>query len=433
MGIYDKIKMDKGVQMTNNQIIVGLQIINNEVRLLVGQFYGADFNIVAKLTKPCTGTNGLRIVDEKAVIECVKQIVNEASLMISAQITSCVLIIPGYRFKKEKCAYNVMVQQGMVSYSDVKAVYKEAFKNKFGNDNEIINVALNSYTLNEITYPKPPIGEMGAKLAIEADLICGDKLIVYDYVGVVEKAGVKVLDIIQDGYAACKEEALFEQSINNLIVNIYIERSHTVYSLIYGGRLVGGFCNNKGFDALIHPLAEKFYLSDESAKKIVFHYCQLDQKIGKDCVITQVEKDGKVYPITYSGAHECIHQALVEMTKDMYLCCKDALSQENVIFNISGEGAGLPGLDKLVENGFKKPVKCYCPDLLGVREHKWTALLGALYCYKEIQTINETNKSCVDMNVYEEHLIPTQNKTNENENTFSGKLKSIAEKLLSDE
>ena len=55
-------------------------------------------------------------------------------------------------------------------------------------------------------------------------MLCADKNLTYDLVRVVEKSGLKVGDIFLDNYASCYEAALFEQSFNNYLINIYMQK-----------------------------------------------------------------------------------------------------------------------------------------------------------------------------------------------------------------
>ena len=417
--------------MVSNQVIAALHIENNEIRILVGQFFRDSFNVIAKHTAVCRGMDGIRIIDEGKAIDSIREATNAVSAMLSAPLKSVLLIIPAHRFKREKRTFDTLLPEHEVRYSDIRSLIKESYRSSVGHDYEIINVSCANYRINGITYPKIPLKEKGDILTSETDLICGDRLITYDYVKLVEKAGLKVMDICQDGFASCKEAAIFEQSLNSYMINIYLAGAHTVYSLICNGRLAAGFSSANGFNVLVKPIMDRFHLSYKDASRLLLRYGHIGQKEGEDRLINRWKDGDREMSITYNELQQAIAEASDKFVESIYSYCSNIVNYDNVSVIITGQGASLQDLDTTLEACFKKKVTCYCPETLGVREPKWAPLLGIFYEYKEVQQINETALSSVDMNVYAEHLLPQDNE--EEGNSLADRFKSITEKLFTDD
>jgi len=415
--------------MEKTQILAALQIENSEIRLVVGQYFHDWFYVIGKECVKCHGTNGVRIVDQHKVILAIKEAVNEASAKLKAPIEKVLLCVPGYRFKIENKVYDHLLSEHIVKEKDIKDIFTAAYKNAMGNDYEIVNVACGYYRINGIVYPKIPLGEKAEMLSSEVDIICGDRLTIYDYVNIVEKAGLKVIDICQDCFGASKEAALFEQSFNTYSVNIHLEASHTVFQLIYNGRVVNGFCEDIGYEQLIKPIMDKFRLSFKDANNILFRYGVIGQEDGIDRIINRWNDHDEVKTITYRDVQQCIYQPANELVETFKKYCSNILERDNVRILISGQGAGLQNLDKVLSEAFGKDVICYCPDLLGVREFKWSALIGTFAAYKDNIATYDAQECCVNMQMYKQNLLPRY-EDNDDDRGLTGKLKSLTDKLF---
>ncbi len=414
--------------MASNQVIAALQIESNEVRLVVGQFYEDRFDVIAKESAYCFGLNGIRIMDSSKVANAIEGVVASVSKRIGATIKSVLLMVPGYRFKKEKRTFDVLLEKHVVGYEDIKAIFKDAYNASVGHDHEIINVTCANYKVNGISYPKMPIGEKGDILRAEVDLICADKMLAYDYLAAVSEAGLEVIDICEDGYASAKEAALFAQSYGNYVINIHLEGSHTVFSLLYNGRIVTGFAMDNGYDPLVKCIMDSFSLSYKDASRFLFRYATIGEDDGEDRLINRWKVGEKEYSLTYKQLQQSISEASKQLVEDFYECCKDIIAQDKVTTYVTGQGAALQGFEDALQKRFEKRVRCYCPDMLGVREQKWTALLGLFYHYREIQTVYQTTKCSVDMEEYKENLLNVDKDRSDKD--LTGKLKSFTEKYL---
>ena len=242
--------------MAEKQILAALQIESNEVRLTVGEIYNTRLNALKKECVPCRGMDGLRIVDPKAVAAAIREATSNVEEVLGVSIQSVLLAIPAYRFKKETRTFSKVIESSdrRITANDIKDIYQRALAVNVGQDLEIVNVTSSVYRINGITYRKMPIGEQCDVLEAEVDLLCCDKMTTYDYAGVVEMAGLKIVDVCLDNYAVCKEAALFEQTMRNFVLLIGLEKQHTLFSLIYEGKIISSENENTGYETLALPI-----------------------------------------------------------------------------------------------------------------------------------------------------------------------------------
>ena len=412
-------------------ILAALQIVNREIRLIVGEFSSDFLYVIAKEEIECKGIDGYRIVDRNLVIKAIREAAANISAKLKTPLKAVLLALPGYRFKKEKRQFDKLLSQSVVTREDIKEIFDEAHRVHVGSDYEIFNLCCASYKINSIVYPKAPINEKSELLSCEIDFVCGDRLLMYEYLSIVEKAGLKVIDVYQDGYSSCGEAALFEQSYNNYVVNIYLEADHTVFLLIYNGRLITGFTENSGYNRLIETIINRYGLNYKNASKILFRYAVIGQSEGEDRIIIRwVDKNKIMHSLTYKDVQETIFEESQNMIENFHLYCSQIIERDNVAIIVSGQGAQLQNLDKALTAKFEKPVKCYCPDILGARDPKWAATLGMFYQYKDTSSITTPMVDCVDMDTYRKNLIPVVEERQDG--NLADKFKSITDKLFVD-
>ena len=408
-------------------IVAALQIEDHQLRLLVGQFNNGLLYIVASEIADVYCFDGSRVVDEKLLVETIKKMSESISTKLSTPLTSVVLAISAYRFKRDKKQLDLLLDQKVVRQQDINAIIRQGYQYRVGNDLELINVLCSSYRINGITYPKPPLNESSSVLSAEVDMLCADKNLTYDLVRVVEKSGLKVGDIFLDNYASCYEAALFEQSFNNYLINIYMESSHTVYSLLYNGRIISGFYDNTGYNLLIKPIMSKFGLSYKDSQRLLFRYGVVGVKTALDRVINRWNDNNQVKTISYKDIQQCIYQPSCQIVEDIYNFCSKILSKGNVSVVVTGQGANLQNLQETLSGRLECNVKCYSPDILGAREAKWTVPLGMINLFKENNDRLSQNRSCVDIIDYQSKICSS---FQQQETNITSKLKTFTDKLF---
>ena len=412
--------------MAEKQILAALQIESNEVRLIVGEVFNTRLNTLFQESVPCKGMDGFRIVDPKAVVRAIRQAVDNASAHLGTTVESVLLAIPAYRFKKETRTFSKVIDSadGRISVDDIRDIHQKAFSVNVGSDLEIVNVTSNVYKTNGIIYRKMPLGEQCDVLEADVDLLCADKMTTYDYAMVVEQAGLKIIDVCLDNYAIAKESALFEQTMNNYVLLVELEKQHTIFSLIYDGKIAISESENLGYDSLVKPIAEKSNLPEKYNLKLLLKYARVDQKNFNNRPVYSWTINQNKNTFTDKQLYDAVKPALDVMVNEFHGLCAQILDQENVTVIVAGDGTEIDGIDKVMAENFGRPVKCYYPETLGAREGKWTVCLGMIYAYIDQVEIHRNYANSVDVVKYASRLNSTIS-SKDHEEGFTARLKNM--------
>lgn len=402
--------------MALQQVLVSLQIESGEIRLLAGEFFSERLNILGKKNISCAGMDGIVITDKKVVSACISNAVNELSKEIGVPILSVILSIPSYRINISS-VNSYQLPQGEnheVTIEDIKNIYREGNNYFVGNNREVINTICNSYKVDNIVYRKMPLGKKGDFIESVLQLLCVDKEMTYDYLDVVNKAGLKVMDIYVDALANAKEAALFEQSSSvNYILNIQLERQFIVFSLINDGKIVNCASVSQGYNSLLECIQKQYNVSFDKANNLLFRYGRVDETdLSSERTITKYsDSEGNEQVITCGRLNETISSASDMLVDNLIACCSNIFPLENLQVVISGGGAAINGIDRLLSQKINRAVRCYFPETIGARDSRWTVCLGLMYAYRDSDTVYQKNENSVDLDTFYQSITSqlTQN------------------------
>lgn len=412
--------------MAEKQILAALQIESNEVRLLVGEVFNTRLNILVSEVVPCRGMDGIRITDQKAVASAIRTAVDNVTAHLGTPIRAVLLALPAYRFKRDTRSFSKMIESSdrRITAQDIQDIYHKALSVNVGSDVEVITITSNRYKTNGIVYRRMPIGEQCDVLEADVDLLCCDRMTSYDYAAVVEQAGLQIIDVCLDNYAMAKEAALFEQTMNNYLLAIQLEKQHTLFSLIYDGKIVSSENETMGYEDLAKPISEKFGLPERNSLKLLLKYVRFDQKEFNRRPLYSWTINQVTSTVSDRELFDAVKDAGAAMADNYKELCGPILEQENVTVLIGGAGTDIQGIDKLLADRFNRPVKCYYPETLGARNGRWTVCLGMFYAYIDQNDLLPYSSSSVNVREYTEHLT-RQVDSQVHEEGFTARLKKM--------
>lgn len=226
--------------MQRKQLYASLEISEDEIRLMVGEYHMSRFNILKIETMKCNAIRNSRIEKPQVVTATIVKLIHDVEVAMGLKLKSVILLIPSVNVKSVKRRVNIEIEEGSrkIMYSHIRAGLEKALDYHIEDKYEFVNVGSIKYIVGGISSRLMPIDEKAERLTMDVDLLYADRDIVYSYVSCVEKAGISVLDICLDSFALAEESAALENSMNKYIVLLDLEKMNTNLSLYYKGRLM---------------------------------------------------------------------------------------------------------------------------------------------------------------------------------------------------
>lgn len=412
--------------MSEKQILAALEITDHEIRLLVGEFFNTRLNIIRTERVENKGMDGLAVKNPKEVILAIRKAVDQASNQMGTRIERVLLCIPSYRTKKDSIRLSKQIDNydRKVTLDDVQTLIRKGYATLPPSDMALVNWMCTRYITNGISTRRVPIDEVCDLFDIDMDLLYADKMTTYDYASVVESAGLEIIDICLDSYAVCKEVAIFEQTMHQNVISMQIEHDRTTLSVIVNGSIEATKIVNRGYGEWEQALMHQYEVTQAIAHKLLLQNMDVNQQNPSATPVYMWTKNDQMMMIREYELHQTIRPVLEQWIKSIQNTCEPILEMGPATIILSGEGAEVDGLDRMVSQMFQVDAKTYYPDTLGARNCAWTVCLGMIYAFVDHQQLLRNRKYSVNQASYME-AIRRRKREEEPDDRFTQKLKGL--------
>lgn len=420
-------KVEEVLAIMEKQIFAALEIADHEIRLVLGEFFNTRFNVLKVERVACSGIENLQIQNKDVVTSTIRRTLANASNKLGARIERVLLSIPSKNARRVSMKVTIPVESydGKITILDVKKAVRKAMGSKLDASLALINVVCIKYTCNGITTRRIPVGEQCDQFTVQVDLLCADRQLTFDIVSCVEDAGCSVMDVSLDCYAIAKEACLFEQTVDQNIVVLKLEQQMTTMALLFDGRLVSSDVLEEGFGSWVKALSNKYRLPMDVATRLCKYNARLNQASISESPIYIWSRNQVTYTLSEKQLQEEINLPVERWVKTIAEACKGIIESRNTVLVLTGEGAEVQGLNELLKQEMGCDVRRYIPETLGARSPAYSCCLGLFYAFKDQQEIMGTYDNSINMSEFMKSIEYKQIHQDTEENTITGKLKSI--------
>ena len=413
--------------MDDKQIFASVEVCDHEVRMVVGEFFSPRLNILKVEMIPCSGLSYNTINNADEIISAIETACKQTEQMLGAKLEKVILSIPSYQMQRKSVRVTVPVKgyDGVVSVQDIRNAMKLAERQvSIGKELALVQTVCVKYTIDGIASRRIPIGERAKELVVDIDLLCADRQLAYSLVGCIEKAGLQVMDIYLDTYAAAKEAALFEQSVDRNVVLLKMEREATTVARLSKGKLMESTIVPLGVGSIAARVVDEYGLKREEACELVKYSARLNEKVNSTNHVYIWSVNGNAKKITEAELCKCISPLVSKWVEDMQKILSGILQAGPSTVIITGEGGEMQGLNELLQSSLNCEVRNYIPETLGARNAGMTTCLGLFYAYKDKLPITGYTDNSLDMKAFMDSVSYRERKPN-SEDTLTGKLKGM--------
>jgi cell division protein FtsA len=422
--IYDIIKMCfKGEIFMNKKIFAALEIADQEIRIIVGEFYNSRFNVI-RVDKYRTAYKvGNRIVDETKLSLDVKAAVLRTSKNIQAPISAILLLIPSINMKKIPLRVNVDIKDGIITKSDIRKAFDKANKVSLEDNYIVIDSICNKYLVGNTSFRRPPIGKKANLVSCSIDLLCVKQSLAFKYVKVIEGANLRVIDIVLDIYGIAEEACLFDKSEKKNIIVLQINANSTRLGLISDCRIVTTESINSGINRFINIIKDTYNLSYDVSKRLVLYNNHLMKENLSDDPVYIWDYKSVTHQLSENEILSKIKPSFNDFAVELAEACKPIIDSKNTEIVITGMGAEFADFNKYLEKLVNVEVTNYIPETLGARYGQYTGLLGTFYVYRDKSRILDESDISVDLDIFNEKL--DESKKDKKNLSMTNKLRKI--------
>lgn len=351
--------------------VVGLDLGTTKIAAIVAEPHEKEgVKIVGIGTSPSDGLRRGVVVNLEKTVRSIQAAVEEAELMAGVEVNQVYAGIAGDHIRSINSRGVVAVSRpdNEISQEEIERVVEQAKAIAIPIDREIIHVIPQEFTVDDQSGIKDPIGMSGVRLEADVHIITGAVTSAQNIYKSVERAGLKVKDLVlqplASGYAVLDQE---EKELGVALIDI--GGGTTDISIFFDGSIRQTSVIGLGGENITNDIAIGLRTPRAQAEEIKKNYaCALSsmidgsEKIRVPGIGGREEREvsrGVLGAIVEPRLEEILSLAHREISKTDYA----ELLGAGVV--ITGGTARMEGVAELAEQVFDLPVKIGIPDGIG--------------------------------------------------------------------
>lgn len=377
--------------MSNNDLIVSLDIGTSKIRAIIGEISNGAINIIGVGSAESEGIRKGAIVDIDQTVQSIRNAVEHAERMVGITIDEVYVGIAGNHIALQTNHGVVAVsnEDREIGQEDIERVLQAARVVALPPEREIINLVPKQFLVDGQGDIQDPRGMIGVRLEVECTIITGTKAAVHNLMRCVEKAGLRISGIIlmslASGVMALSKD---EKQMGAVLADI--GAGATTIAVFEGGSLAAVSSLPIGGDYVTSDICYGLKTQTEHAEKIKLKYgcariedADENQKFNVVRVGTNVEK--QFSQVDLANIIEPRMQEIFQMIRQEVkrLGYADKING----YVLTGGTVSMPSVLPLAQAELDASVRIAVPDYIGVRDPSFSSGVGMIqYVVKYIRT-----------------------------------------------
>ncbi len=346
--------------MGKSNIISGLDIGTTHIRVVVGQSAGEQLNIMAAAEVPAEGVSKGVINSIEDAVSSVSLALEKAERLSGLPIESTFVAISGSHIISEDSHGVVAVGKadGEIRDDDVERVIEAAQAVASPPNYEILHVIPRSFSVDNQTGIKDPVGMTGVRLEVDAQIIQGLSTQVKNLTKCVYRTGVDIDDLVL-GVLASSEAVLSKRQKELGVALVNIGGATTSLAVFEEGDILHTKILPVGGMHITNDIAIGLRTSVDVAEEIKLNYgnCDLSKiEKRKEIDLSEFSEVESGY-VSLKQVTEIIQARVEEIFKmiesELKKIDRAGMLPAGIVF--TGGSAKLPGLIDFAKNYLKLP------------------------------------------------------------------------------
>ena len=402
------------------EIISSLDIGSSTVKLVVGEMYKDELNVLSASEVKSKGIKrGIIVSPEEALIS-IKEAFNRAEDMLGIKINKVILTVPSYyaEYLVVDGEVEVKSEDGVVGSKDVISVLQSCVYNKVPSNKEFVSITPIEFKLDNDKKTVNPKGSKSKTLGCKAVLSLSPKKNIYSAISLLENIGIEVVDInygsVADYYEFRNKEI---DKKNSAVINIGDEK--TEVSIFKKGILVESEVIDIGGKNIDRDICYIYDISRKDAKNLKEKFALATKRNAStswsEDVLTNKEENIKINQYEISEIIGSRIREILDLSKKQ-INILTKLEISNII--ITGGTTELNDFNLVAEEVFGRELPIFKAKEIGCRHNKYSSALGLIKYYHSKLSFRDKIAYTVDEEAQDELI----NNKKSNNSSILGKI-----------
>jgi len=361
--------------MNRGDIITGLDVGSTTIRLVIGELVddgtgeSTNLHIIGVAESPSQGISKGVVTSIEDAVSSLTTCLEKAERMAGVPLEKAYVSISGAHIiaQPSKGVIAVSKANGEINEDDVDRVIEAAQAVATPPNYEILHVIPRSYTVDNQTNIKDPVGMTGVRLEVDAQIIQGLSSQIKNLTKGVYRTGLDIEDLVFGGLAAA-ESTLDKQQKELGVALVNIGGATTSIVVIEEGDVLHTAVLPIGAGHITSDIAIGLRTSIEVAEQVKSQYgTSLPETVDKKEMIDLGEfQDAEAQYISRKHVAEIIEARIEEIfklvNKELKKISRSGLLPAGIV--LTGGGARLTGIVDVAKREFRLPASIGTPQEL---------------------------------------------------------------------
>lgn len=375
-----------------NNIYTCIDIGSYEIKLLVCHLREERLFVLSQKTVRSIGIERGQITNFDKLVGQIKKVKELAELDCNKSLKNLILTVPPISVAVEPVMgrINLDVKQPVDS-RNVRQLFRQVMEQPFNEKYLPIGLIPRVFRIDENQIVQNPRGLTGVNLGIDAQRILAPATLVSNLVHVVESSGFKVEEIVVGSIS----ETLLSLTTPEMFArtcHINIGHSMTTLTVVNDGKILHVRSSSIGGRDITRALSEKFKISEKVADELKINYGKIliHEADAINSQVIYVDDTGEEVNFITRGM---MNEVVTDWTIKLFSAIKDhivtdlRLKEEEYHYALAGGMAELPNIIYALQNQLPMPATIERPIMLGVRDSKFSVLVGSAIFAHELKLL----------------------------------------------
>ena len=189
----------------SKNLVVGLDIGTSKIVAIVAEVTPeGELNVIGMGTQPSRGLKKGVVVNIEATMASIQRVLEEAELMADCQIKAVYTGIAGSHIRCYTSHGMVAIKEKEVTQADIDRVVETAKAIPIPNDQQILHIVPQGFTIDGQEDVREPLGMSGVRLEVDVHIVTGAVSAVENVTKCIRRCGLEVLDVVLQPLASAR-------------------------------------------------------------------------------------------------------------------------------------------------------------------------------------------------------------------------------------
>lgn len=389
--------------MGNSSIYVGIDIGTTSIKVIIAEYLKDQINIIGYGNTRSAGLNRGVIVDIDQVVKAIKEAVKQAEEKANIQISEVSVGVPANMLQIERCKGMIAIgnedgNSKEISDIDVRRVTEAALVQNLPPERDVIDIVPDEFIVDGFDGIQDPRGMVGVRLEMQGVMYTGPKTILHNTRKCIERAGLKVRDMIV-APLALSQVALTDGEKDFGAILIDLGGGQTTAAVVHDHQLKYTYVDQEGGDYVTRDISIVLNTSIENAEILKRNYGYADETLASN---------EDTFPVTVVGqqepemiTEEYLAQIIEARLQQIFGKLKADLDRINALqlpggIVLTGGLAALPGVKELAQKIFGVNVKVFIPQEMNLRIPSFAQVIGIVEYVTQENEIDQIVRRTLD-------------------------------------